>query len=173
MPQRASHTHRAAGLAVRLAERLGGLGWRLVTAESCTGGWIAKVLTDLPGSSTWFERGLVTYSHQSKVECLGVRPETLQQHGAVSSETVCEMALGALKGCQVQAALAVSGIAGPGGGSPDKPVGTVWLAWAMDPAPGDSQPSVVTECVHCLGGRDAVRIQAVVHALDGLLGRLP
>ncbi|CAK0771391.1 nicotinamide-nucleotide amidase [Gammaproteobacteria bacterium] len=158
---------RVACLAQRLTER----GWRLVTAESCTGGWIAKVLTDLPGSSAWFELGLITYSHQAKIECLGVRPETLQQFGAVSAETVREMALGALARGRAQVAIAVSGIAGPGGGSPDQPAGTVWLAWAIHS--GDVPPSVVTERSHFPGCRDEVRYQAVIHALDGLLRRLP
>ena len=104
--------------------------WTLTTAESCTGGWIAKVLTDVPGSSEWFERGVVTYSNQAKMDMLEVKEATLAAHGAVSAETVAEMARGGLARSQAQVAVAVSGVAGPDGGTPDKPVGTVWMAWA-------------------------------------------
>jgi len=154
----------------RLAERTGqALSARrrlLVLAESCTGGWIAKVLTDVPGSSGWFERGFVTYSNAAKVELLAVPQAVLDAHGAVSRETVNAMAAGALAHSRAEVALAVSGIAGPAGGSPDKPVGTVWLAWAIR---GSSSYSC---CYRFQGDREAVRRQAVVAALEGLLERL-
>lgn len=138
--------------------------WMLTCAESCTGGAIAAALTDLAGSSAWFDRGFVTYSNGSKREMLGVREQTLQQFGAVSSETVCEMAQGALVHSPAQLSVAVSGIAGPGGGTPDKPVGTVWLAWAT---PDGVEPV----CKHFTGDRAAVRAATVDHALRGLLQR--
>lgn len=114
-----------AELAVHLQRR----GWMLVCAESCTGGGVAAALTDLAGSSAWFDRGFVTYSNQAKQDMLGVSPETLAKFGAVSRETVTEMARGALLHSGAQLSVAISGIAGPGGGTPDKPVGTVWIAW--------------------------------------------
>jgi len=136
----------------------------LACAESCTGGWIAKTLTDLAGSSAWFDRGFVTYSNAAKQDMLGVSALTLEQHGAVSEAVVREMAQGALSSSAASYSLAVSGIAGPGGGSVDKPVGTVWLAWA--------DTTVVAECFHFEGDREAVRAQAVEQALLGLLRRL-
>lgn len=147
----------ASGLVVR--------DWQLVTAESCTGGWIAKVLTDRAGSSAWFDRGFVTYSNASKQDMLGVLPETLESHGAVSRETVLEMAGGALANSAAQLSVAVSGIAGPGGATPGKPVGTVWLAWG-------APEGVEAVCEHFSGERDHVRIQTVERALRGLLARL-
>jgi nicotinamide-nucleotide amidase len=144
------------------AGRLREKGWRLAVAESCTGGWLAKVLTDLPGSSDWFERGYVTYSNQSKQSMLGVKPETLQAHGAVSEAAVVEMVRGALEGSGADLALAVSGIAGPGGGSPEKPVGTVCFAWQRrDTAPGISRE-------HFDGDREQVRRQSVCYLLERL-----
>lgn len=149
-----------------LAARLGSLlltrGLRLATAESCTGGWVAKVVTDIAGSSAWFDRGYVTYSNAAKVEMLGVRPQTLAAHGAVSEPVVLEMAAGALERSQAQVAVAVSGIAGPGGGSTDKPVGTVWFAWS---APG-TEPR--TRRVLFDGDRTQIRHQAVRIALEGI-----
>lgn len=136
---------------------------KLVTAESCTGGWIAKLLTDIPGSSAWFERGFVTYSNAAKQESLGVPLATLTRYGAVSQETVCAMAQGALRQSYADIALAVSGIAGPGGGSENKPVGLVWLAWAGTNADIHSQHYVFQ------GDRNAIREQAVHAALKGLL----
>jgi nicotinamide-nucleotide amidase len=138
----------------------------LATAESCTGGWAAQVVTHTPGSSAWFDRGFVTYANDAKVEMLGVAPETITQHGAVSRETVAEMAAGALVNSNAMIALAISGVAGPTGGSPDKPVGTVCFAWCKL---GD-EPQ--TERRHFKGDREAVRHQAVVFALEGLLARL-
>ena len=138
----------------------------LTTAESCTGGWVAKVCTDLAGSSAWFERGFVTYSNQAKQEMLGVSADTLVSHGAVSEQTVLEMVDGALTHSRAHWALAISGIAGPGGGSADKPVGAVWFGWAGPSGWRNTQQ-------HCFAGdRDAVRQQAVLYALDGLVARL-
>jgi len=147
----------------RLADRLVELGVVLSAAESCTGGWLAKVCTDLPGSSAWFERGFVTYSNEAKQEMLGVREETLLSHGAVSEKTVVEMAVGALANSRAQIAVAISGIAGPGGGTPDKPVGTVCFAWAME----GREPH--SERCRFDGDREAVRLQAVRFALHGLI----
>ena len=115
---------------VQLASHLQRRGWWLSCAESCTGGGIAAALTDIPGSSAWFDRGFVTYSNQSKKDMLGVADATLATFGAVSRETVTEMASGALECSAAQISVAVTGIAGPDGGTPDKPVGTVWIAWA-------------------------------------------
>jgi nicotinamide-nucleotide amidase len=149
-----------------LANELLARGESLATAESCTGGWVAKVCTDLVGSSGWFERGLVTYSNASKQELLGVSAETLNQHGAVSEQTVQEMALGILRHSHAQWGLAISGIAGPGGGSASKPVGTVCIAWA---GPGDW---LVKRSYRFDGDRDEVRRQAVETALNVLCNRL-
>lgn len=152
-------------LAARIGERLLARGWLLTTAESCTGGWIAKTVTDVAGSSAWFDRGFVTYSNAAKREMLGVSLETLTRHGAVSEQTVREMVAGALAHSRAQVAIAISGIAGPGGGSAEKPVGTVWIAWGL---PGQD---VLTRCVQLAGDREAVRQQAVRIALEGLLER--
>lgn len=137
-------------------------GATLVTAESCTGGWIAKMLTDIPGSSAWFECGVVAYSYEAKEALLGVRPETLEQQGAVSRETVIEMVSGALARFGATVAVAVTGIAGPSGGTPDKPVGTVWIGWKR--RGGYAQ----TELFHFAGDREAVRRQTVAAALRGV-----
>lgn len=152
-----------AGLARQMGEVLSGRHLLLATAESCTGGWIAKVITDVPGSSRWFERGFVTYTHASKQDMLGVSAATLSGHGAVSEATAREMALGALAHGRAQVTLAVTGIAGPGGGSPEKPVGTVWFAWAGEGLPVRSESRVFA------GDREAVRRQAVVMALQGVI----
>lgn len=135
----------------------------LVTAESCTGGWIAKVLTEIPGSSAWFEAGMVAYSYEAKQGLLGVRPETLMDHGAVSRETVIEMVSGALIHSGATLAVAVTGIAGPTGGTPDKPVGTVWIGWKRRGGYPDAQ------AFRFDGDRDGVRRQTVLTALNGLL----
>ena len=136
---------------------------RLTVAESCTGGWIAKVLTDLAGSSAWFERGFVTYSNDAKQEMLGVNKSTIEAYGAVSQETVNEMALGALKNSHADYSLSVSGIAGPSGGSADKPVGLVWFAWAYQDTVITSEKKIFS------GDRNEVREQAVFHALTELV----
>jgi nicotinamide-nucleotide amidase len=138
----------------------------LATAESCTGGWIAEAVTMVPGSSDWFERGFVTYTYISKREMLGVREGTLAKHGAVAREVVREMAEGALGRSHAQVAVAVSGIAGPSGGTPGKPVGTVCFAWAMK----GGVPR--TETKRFAGDRQAVRRQSVEHALRGVLALL-
>ena len=155
-----------AARAAALAAELRAHGRRLALAESCTGGWIAKVCTDLPGSSDWFGLGLVTYSNEAKAELLGVGASTLARFGAVSEMVVAEMARGARRRGHSDWAVAVSGIAGPGGGSPDKPVGTVCFGWVGP----DDEPETET-CV-LPGDREAVRRATVAHALDGLLARL-
>ena len=158
-----------AALARRTGEALLAAGRQVTTAESCTGGWIAKALTDVAGSSSWFGAGLVTYSNEAKRSLLGVRAETLDEYGAVSEETVREMAAGALAASGADIAAAVSGIAGPDGGTPDKPVGTVWFAWAVSGA----TPVTYAECVHFDGARETVRRRTVCHALGGVLARIP
>ena len=145
-----------------LGERLRGARHRLVTAESCTGGWIAKAVTDIPGSSDWFDCGLAAYSYEAKQALLGVRPETLERFGAVSRETVIEMVSGALVHSGATLSVAVTGIAGPGGGTPDKPVGTVWVAWKRR----GGYPAAEVFCFD--GDREAVRRQTVEAALRGL-----
>ena len=134
----------------------------LVTAESCTGGWIAKAVTDVAGSSAWFDCGMAVYSYEAKQAMLGVNPHTLEMHGAVSRETVVEMVSGALVHSGATIAVAVTGIAGPGGGSEDKPVGTVWIAWKRRGGYAKA------EVFHFDGDRDAVRRQTVASALAGL-----
>ena len=134
----------------------------LVTAESCTGGWIAKALTDLPGSSAWFDAGVVTYSYGAKEALLGVNPRTLERTGAVSEETALEMVSGALARFGAGMAVAVTGIAGPTGGTPDKPVGTVWIGWKRRGGYAQS------ELFHFSGDREAVRRQTVAAALRGV-----
>lgn len=135
----------------------------LVTAESCTGGWIAKVVTDIAGSSDWFDCGLVAYSYEAKQALLSVNPLTLETHGAVSRETVIEMVSGALVHSGASVAVAVTGIAGPGGGTAEKPVGTVWVAWKR--RGGYPQARLF----HFAGDREAVRRQTVAAALAGLV----
>lgn len=150
-------------LALRVGAALKHRGWFLATAESCTGGWIAKCLTDVAGSSAWFDRGFVTYSNAAKMEMLEVRAETLARFGAVSEPVVQEMAAGALACSLAQVAVAVSGIAGPSGGTPDKPVGLVWLAWQVKGQP------CRTRQVRFAGDRESIRRQAVQAALEGIL----
>ena len=149
-------------LVQNLASRLMKCGWTMATAESCTGGWIAKCCTDLAGSSAWFDRGFVTYSDRAKHELLGVELSTLEKDGAVSKATAIQMAEGARHRARVNAAVAVTGIAGPGGGTADKPVGMVWFAWSLEGRQAGS------EVIQFQGDRDAVRRQTVVHALSGL-----
>ena len=149
-------------LAAHVGERLRAAHDRVVTAESCTGGWIAKAMTGVAGSSDWFDSGMVAYSYEAKQALLGVRPQTLESQGAVSSETVIEMVSGALVHSGASVAVAVTGIAGPGGGSADKPVGTVWIGWKR--RGGYTR----AELFHFDGDRDAVRRQTVAAALLGL-----
>jgi nicotinamide-nucleotide amidase len=153
-------------LAVSVGAALRERGLLLVTAESCTGGGVGAAVTDIAGSSEWYERGFVCYSNAAKQEMLGVQAVTLEREGAVSEATVREMVTGALAASRAQVAVAVSGIAGPAGGTPEKPVGTVCLAWGRRGEPPRSE----TRRYH--GDRDAVRKQAVARALDGLLGLL-
>ena len=153
----------AATVGTRLLER----GEVLATAESCTGGWVSQALTAIAGSSNWFDRGFVTYSNEAKADMLGVRRQTLVRHGAVSEPVVIEMAQGALQRSQAQWALAISGVAGPTGGTPEKPVGTVCFAWA------GPDGFVACETCHFAGDREGVRHASVAHALRGLLDRLP
>ncbi|HKX57016.1 MAG TPA: nicotinamide-nucleotide amidohydrolase family protein [Xanthomonadales bacterium] len=150
----------------QLAYALQARGWILACAESCTGGWISKCCTDLAGSSAWFDRGYISYSYPAKTEMLGVTEQRLLQFGAVSAEIAADLATGALQHSGVQTALAVTGVAGPGGGTDSKPVGTVWFAWAIEGC------AVQTEMQWFPGDRDAVRRQTVLHALRGLLQRL-
>ena len=149
-------------LAEQIAAEFTRRGATLVTAESCSGGWIAKTLTDIAGSSAWFECGVVAYSYEAKEALLGVRPETLEEHGAVSRETAIEMVSGALARYGATVAVAVTGIAGPSGGTADKPVGTVWISWKR--RGGYAQ----AELFHFDGDRDAVRRHTVAAALAGV-----
>jgi nicotinamide-nucleotide amidase len=155
-------------LAARVGRHLLKAQRRVATAESCSGGWIAKTLTDIGGSSQWFTEGFITYSNESKVRRLGVARTVLDRHGSVSEAAVRAMAIGALNRAKVQVAVAVTGIAGPGGGIPGKPVGTVWLAWATRHGSG---VRVAVALKHFRGGRDSVRRKTVRAALQGLLAR--
>lgn len=147
----------------RLAGLLQARGWRLSTAESCTGGLIAAACTELAGSSVWFERGFVSYSNEAKTDLLGVDAALIQAHGAVSEPVALAMAEGALLRAGVDLAVAVTGIAGPTGGTPGKPVGTVWLAWAA------RDGARVSRCALFPGDRAEVRRQTCLAALDGLV----
>jgi len=150
-------------LATLVGAKLRAKGLMLTTAESCTGGWVAQAVTAIAGSSGWFERGLVTYSDAAKQEMLGVSARTLAAHGAVSEETAREMAIGALAHSRAQVALAITGIAGPAGGSPEKPVGMVCFAWA-------TKSGVASVVAHRFSGdRDSVRRQSAIAALQGVL----
>jgi nicotinamide-nucleotide amidase len=150
-------------LAQRVGTRLKAAGAKLVTAESCTGGWAAQAVTSVAGSSDWFERGYVTYSNESKVDALGVHDELIDKHGAVSEEVAREMALGALRHSHGSIALAITGVAGPAGGTPDKPVGLVCLAWA------GRGGRLKSETRRFTGDRAAIRRQSVMRALEGVL----
>lgn len=150
-------------VAGRVGDALKAQGLVMATAESCTGGWIGQAVTMVPGSSKWFDRGFVTYTNEAKQEMLGVGAGTLKKHGAVSEATVKEMVLGALKASRAQVAVAVSGVAGPDGGSPKKPVGTVCIAWCRS----GQAPVARTQRFH--GDRDSVRRQSVIAALEGII----
>jgi nicotinamide-nucleotide amidase len=147
----------------KLGQSLESRGWSLTTAESCTGGWIAKCCTDLAGSSSWFDRGFVTYSNAAKHRMLGVAEETLLNDGAVSKAVALQMAYGARIKAGVDVAVAVTGVAGPGGGSAEKPVGTVWFGWSLN------QQCELAEMREFAGDRDAIRRQTVGYALGRLL----
>lgn len=139
-------------------------GWRLATAESCTGGWVSAALTSLPGSSRWFEGGVVSYANAVKIGLLGVSPDVLAERGAVSEPVALQMAAGVLQALNVDIAVSITGIAGPDGGSAEKPVGTVCFAWA-------TTELVEVKTCHFAGDREQVRLQAVMFALDGVLER--
>jgi nicotinamide-nucleotide amidase len=158
-------TDELAYLSGQLGRRLADAGLVLATAESCTGGWISKCVTDIAGSSGWLDRGFVTYSNAAKQDMLGVAAATLAEYGAVSEPVVREMAMGAVARSAAQVAVAVSGVAGPGGGSVDKPVGTVCFGFALP-------HGVSTETVHFRGDRESVRRQSVAHVLTRLIERL-
>ncbi len=150
-------------LAAELGQALKTKGWMLALAESCTGGLVSAAITEIPGSSGWFDRGFVTYSNAAKVQMLGVSAETLERFGAVSEETAKEMALGALKNSQAQIACSITGIAGPDGGTSQKPVGTVCFAWVVNNQPAQ------TATLHLSGNRHSIRQQSAQTALAGLL----
>ena len=153
-------------LCEQLARELQARGWMLATAESCTGGMIAAACTDLSGSSNWFERGFVTYSNEAKTELLGVDPALIAQHGAVSEVVARAMAFGAVRHSHAQVSVAVTGVAGPTGGTPQKPVGTVWFGFQVD-------GRLTSETLRFDGDRAAVRSASVDHALQRLLQLLP
>lgn len=153
-------------LAMQVGQRLQACKWQLATAESCTGGMVAAAITDIAGSSAWFDRGFVTYSNQAKTDLLGVSSSLIENHGAVSETVAQAMAAGALAASQAHIALSVTGIAGPGGGSPLKPVGMVCFAWT-------TAQRTHQETCHFKGNRQAVRLQAALHTLQTLLLHLP
>ena len=151
---------------VKIAALLTARNWKLVTAESCTGGWVAKCCTDIAGSSDWFDRGYVSYSNAAKEQMLGVSMQDLMTHGAVSEEIARQMATGARRNANAEVAVAITGIAGPGGAMPGKPVGLVHFGWCV----GDQHASC--EAVVFDGDREQVRQQTVLHALQGVISRL-
>jgi nicotinamide-nucleotide amidase len=150
-------------LAGELGELLRARNWMLATAESCTGGWVGQLVTALPGSSQWYERGFITYANAAKIEMLGVPAATIDEHGAVSEQTASAMAAGALAHSHAQAALAISGIAGPGGGTRQKPVGLVCYGWAL------ADGTVMSSTCRLDGDREEIRSRAVAAALRGLI----
>ena len=152
-----------AQLSFEIGEFLRNRSLRLCTVESCTGGWIGELVTATAGSSNWYDRGFVTYSNDAKIECLGVDPALLREHGAVSEQTVRAMIAGALERSNADLAVAVSGIAGPAGGSDDKPVGSVCFAW------GKRDQPIIAGSQHFDGDRESVRRQSVMHALRTLM----
>ena len=154
-----------ADLAQKLGDKLRQSKKCLATAESCTGGWVGKVITDVPGSSHWYDRGFITYTNESKQEILGVPAEIIETYGAISEQTAKAMVEGVLRQSHADVVLSITGIAGPGGGSAEKPVGTVCFGWLVD---GHCD----TETCHFSGDRDAIREQAVRHVLSQLLTRL-
>lgn len=159
IPTQQELEHVAAQVGAALVQRR----WRLVTVESCTGGWLGQVVTSVAASSQWYDGGFITYSNESKQTMLGVSAFILEQYGAVSESTVRAMADNAVHRSRGDISVAISGIAGPAGGTPDKPVGTMWLAWYT--RNGISR----AKCVHLSGEREAVRAQAVWRGLHGIL----
>lgn len=158
-------------LAAQVGSLLANNGQKLVTAESCTGGWVAQCLTAIAGSSAWFDRGFVSYSNEAKQEMLGVSVDVLATHGAVSEATAIAMARGALRYSHADWALAITGVAGPSGGSPDKPVGTVCFAWVGSEKweRGGEHGGELSETCHFNGNREIVRALSVEYALNGIL----
>lgn len=150
-------------LACELGDALRTRGWMVATAESCTGGWVGQLLTAIPGSSAWYERGFITYANAAKQEMLGVPADTLETCGAVSEETASAMAAGALAHSHAQAALAISGVAGPGGGTPQKPVGLVCYGWAL------ADGTCMSSTCRLDGDREEIRSRAVAAAMRGLI----
>jgi nicotinamide-nucleotide amidase len=157
---------------VELGKLLLSQGLTVTCAESCTGGGIASAITDVPGSSQWFHLGFVTYSNQAKQQLLGVSPDVLRAEGAVSQLVVQQMALGALNASEADIAVAVSGVAGPGGGTADKPEGLVWFCWASRCGSTDTGKSVECRSFQFSGGRSEVRTTAIKQALEGLVSML-
>ena len=157
---------RVNGLLTKIADLLTTRGWRMATAESCTGGWIAKCCTDVAGSSAWFDRGYVTYSYDAKEQMLGVSHDDLVKYGAVSEEIAWQMATGAKRHSKAGVTAAATGIAGPGGGMPGKPVGLVHFGWCIGDRPAVCDAQVFT------GDRNSVRQQTVLHALEGIILRI-
>jgi nicotinamide-nucleotide amidase len=151
---------------VKVAELLTARNWRMATAESCTGGWIAKCCTDVAGSSGWFDRAYVTYSYRAKEQMLGVSHEDLVQHGAVSEQIAWQMATGAKQHSNAAVVVSATGIAGPGGGMPGKPVGLVHFGWCIDDKPAVCDAEIFQ------GDRNSVRQQTVLHALNGIISRI-
>ena len=158
--------NRVETLLTEIANTLSERGWRMATAESCTGGWIAKACTDRAGSSSWFDRAYIAYSYRAKEQMLGVSHADLLEHGAVSDEIACQMASGAKQHSNVAVTVSATGIAGPGGGMPGKPVGLVHFAWCI----GDEQVECGSNIFN--GDRESVRQQTVVFALEGIISRL-
>ncbi|MCH8247998.1 MAG: CinA family protein [Proteobacteria bacterium] len=156
-------------LAEALVNELSAAGKAVATAESCTGGWVAKAITDIPGSSAVYGYGVVSYANGAKESILGVRNKTLEDHGSVSAEVVEEMAKGSLRLSGADFAVAVSGVAGPAGGTREKPVGTVWFAWAVRDG---TKALVDTRCEHFTGDRELVREASVAYALQGVRERI-
>ena len=153
-------------LLTKIADLLTARNWRIATAESCTGGWIAKCCTDMEGSSAWFDRAYVSYSYGAKEQMLGVSHADLLKYGAVSEEIASQMAMGARKQSKAAVIVAATGIAGPGGGMPGKPVGLVHFSWCIGEEP------VACDAVIFKGDRDSVRQQTVLHALEGIISRI-
>lgn len=153
-------------LATELGDKLCARGWMLATAESCTGGWVGQLLTSLPGSSQWYERGFITYANAAKIEMLGVPADVIDEHGAVSEQTASAMAAGALTHSHAQATLAISGIAGPAGGTPKKPVGLVCYGWAL------ADGTLMSSTCRLDGDREEIRSRAVAAAMRGLIDLL-
>lgn len=157
----APHYHLAAQLGALLSERK----MRCAVAESCTGGSLSAIITEVAGSSQWFDRAYITYTNEAKEQMLGVPHQTILHHGAVSDMTARAMAEGVIAQCKADISVAITGIAGPGGGSSEKPVGTVWIAWAGPQA-------TLSQCYFFVGDRAAIRSQAVQRALEGLLSQI-